>query len=125
MSRNRRPPYSDPNDGRQLVYDKRTGEFREPIKGFVPTLPLDPIAEIRRIAPAALSVWMLCHFLHRCNRSQPFKINRHNAAIFGLSQHEKLAGLDALEKAGFINTDRNKGQGHLIQLTEKGLGYAR
>jgi DNA-binding PadR family transcriptional regulator len=37
----------------------------------------------------------------------------------------QLAGLDALEKAGFINTDRNKGQGHLIQLTEKGLGYAR
>ena len=125
MSHNQRPPYSDPNDGLLLKYDKHTGEFREPTKGFVPTLPLDPISEIRKFAPAALPVWMLCHFLYRCNRSQPFKINRHNAAKFGLSQHEKLSGLNALEKAGFINTVRNKGQGHLIQLTKKGLGIAR
>ena len=122
MSRNRRPPYSDPSDGIRLKYDKHSGEFRKPTKGFVPTLPLEPIAEIRKIAPAALPVWMLCHFLHRCNRGQPFKVNRHNAAIFGLSQYEKLAGLDALEKAGFINTDRNKGQSHLVQMTKKGLG---
>ena len=125
MTQHQRPAYSDPIDGRHLVYDKRTGKFREPTKGFVPTLPLEPIAEIRRMVPAALPVWMLCYFLYRCNRSQPFKINRHNAAKFGLSQYEKLAGLNALEKAGFINTDRNKGQGHLIQLTEKGLGNTR
>jgi hypothetical protein len=124
MSHNQRPPYSDPRDGRRLKYDKHTGEFREPTKGFVPTLPLDPIAEIRKIAPAALPVWMLCHFLYRCNRSQPFKINRHNAAIFGLSRYEKLAGLNALEKAGFIITDRNRGQSHIIHMTEKGLGHA-
>ena len=123
MTRRRRPPYSDSNDGKHLVYDKRTGELREPTKGFVPTLPLDPIAEIRNMPPAALPVWMLCHFLYRCNQRQPFKINRHNAGIFALSQHEKLTGLKSLEEAGVIDMIRSNGQGHLIQLTDKGLGY--
>ena len=124
MSRNRRPAHSDPNDGKRFVFDKRTGEYREPTKGFIPTLPLDPIAEIRAMQSCALPVWMLCHFLYRCNSGQPFKINRHNAAVFALSRHEKRTGLNALEEAGFINMVRNRGQGHLIQLTEKGLGHA-
>jgi hypothetical protein len=124
MARDQRLHYSDPNDGKHFVFDKRMGEFREPTKGFVPTLPLDPIAEIRGLPGCALPVWMLCHFLYRCNHGNPFNINRHNAAMFSLSKYQKLTGLAALQEAGFIEVDRGKGRANLVQLTEKGLGHA-
>ena len=104
------------------MFDRETGEFQEQSSLFVPTMPLEPLAEIYSLPKPAVYAWMACHFLHRWNRGAKFKLNRKTASRFGLTVHMKRRALVALEKAGFIDLERSTGASPFIKLTSKSLG---
>ena len=106
----------DTRTEKRLVYDRSTGEFREPHPYFIQTIPVDRISSIHGLPKSAVLTWLACWFLHGCNKGQRFTLNSSTARRFGLNTQNRRRGLRALEEAGLVIIHRQRGRLSLIEL---------
>jgi hypothetical protein len=114
----RKPTHLDYNSRteKRLVFDKRTGDFKEPTAHYIQTIPVDLIAPLHSLPKSAVFTWLACWFLHGCNRGKPFKLNQSTARRFGLNAQNRRRGLRALEKLGLVQLHRRPGRLSLVEI---------
>ena len=114
----RKPAHLDHNTRteKRLVYDKHTGEYREPKSHFIQTIPVDRIASLHRLPKSAVLAWMACWFLHGCNKGEMFALNSSTAKRFGLNKQNRRRGLRALDEAGLVTIHHRPGRLSLIEM---------
>jgi len=109
----------DPKVETRLIYDRRSGEFKEPPKQsqrYIKTIPLPWISEAARLPYSAVRVGLACWFMDGCNKQQPFTLSRANCQQFSISKWDKRRGLRQLESAGLIEIQRRPGRLSLIAM---------
>jgi hypothetical protein len=109
----------------RLVYDQKSGEFKEPSKRehwYIRMIPVPWISEAIKLPYSAVRVGLACWFLDGCNKQNPFTLSRATCQHFNINKWDKRRGIKLLENSGLIRVQRYPGRASRIEMVRPEVG---